>query len=116
MADRVTRLDLTRQYRPHVIVLDLMLPGLDGLEVCRRLRTFSNAFVNILTVKALEIDRITGLEVSADDYLTKPFSPLVTVRVGLFYTGESITSSTCIGRPRTSDAALINAGIYSRST
>jgi DNA-binding response OmpR family regulator len=58
-----------------VVVLDLMLPGLDGLEVCRRLRTFSDAYVIMLTAKAEEIDRIVGLEVGADDYMTKPFSP-----------------------------------------
>lgn len=74
-ADGLTALDLARQHQPAVVVLDLMLPGLDGLEVCRRLRTFSNAYVIMLTAKAEEIDRIIGLEVGADDYLTKPFSP-----------------------------------------
>ena len=68
-------LDLARQHAPDIVVLDLMLPGLDGLEVCRRLRTFSDAYVIMLTAKAEEIDRIVGLEVGADDYLTKPFSP-----------------------------------------
>ena len=52
-----------------------MLPKVDGLEVCRQLRTFSDAYVIMLTAKAEEIDRIVGLEVGADDYLTKPFSP-----------------------------------------
>lgn len=74
-ADGLTALDLARQHTPTVVVLDLMLPGLDGLEVCRRLRTFSDAYVIMLTAKAEEIDRIIGLEVGADDYLTKPFSP-----------------------------------------
>ncbi|MEO7911903.1 MAG: response regulator transcription factor [Roseiflexaceae bacterium] len=74
-ADGLTALDLVRQHGPDVVVLDLMLPGLDGLEVCRRLRTFSDAYVIMLTAKAEEIDRIVGLEVGADDYLTKPFSP-----------------------------------------
>jgi len=74
-ADGITALDLARQHAPDVVVLDLMLPGLDGLEVCRRLRTFSDAYVIMLTAKAEEIDRIIGLEVGADDYLTKPFSP-----------------------------------------
>ena len=74
-ADGFTALDLARQHAPAVVVLDLMLPGLDGLEVCRRLRTFSDAYVIMLTAKAEEIDRIVGLEVGADDYLTKPFSP-----------------------------------------
>ncbi|HEX9440917.1 MAG TPA: response regulator transcription factor [Roseiflexaceae bacterium] len=74
-ADGLTALDLARQHAPDLVVLDLMLPGLDGLEVCRRLRTFSDAYVIMLTAKAEEIDRIVGLEVGADDYLTKPFSP-----------------------------------------
>ena len=73
--DGLTALDLARQHAPDLVVLDLMLPGLDGLEVCRRLRTFSDAYVIMLTAKAEEIDRIVGLEVGADDYLTKPFSP-----------------------------------------
>lgn len=74
-ADGRLALDLARQHMPDVIVLDLMLPEVDGLEVCRRLRTFSDAYVIMLTAKAEEIDRIIGLEVGADDYLTKPFSP-----------------------------------------
>jgi two-component system, OmpR family, alkaline phosphatase synthesis response regulator PhoP len=74
-ADGLTALDLARLHAPDLVVLDLMLPGLDGLEVCRRLRAFSDAYVIIVTAKAEEIDRIVGLEVGADDYLTKPFSP-----------------------------------------
>jgi two-component system alkaline phosphatase synthesis response regulator PhoP len=74
-ADGLTALDLARLHAPDLVVLDLMLPGLDGLEVCRRLRTFSDAYVIMVTAKAEEIDRIVGLEVGADDYLTKPFSP-----------------------------------------
>lgn len=74
-ADGQAALELARQHAPDLVVLDLMLPGLDGLEVCRRLRTFSDAYVIMLTAKAEEIDRIVGLEVGADDYLTKPFSP-----------------------------------------
>jgi two-component system, OmpR family, alkaline phosphatase synthesis response regulator PhoP len=74
-ADGFAALALARQHTPDLVVLDLMLPGLDGLEVCRRLRAFSDAYVIMLTAKAEEIDRIVGLEVGADDYLTKPFSP-----------------------------------------
>ena len=74
-ADGLTGLDLARQHAPDLVVLDLMLPGLDGLEVCRQLRTFSDAYVIMLTAKAEEIDRVVGLEIGADDYLTKPFSP-----------------------------------------
>jgi DNA-binding response OmpR family regulator len=60
---------------PDLIVLDLTLPGLDGVEVCRRIRTFSDAYVLMLTARDDEVDRVMGLEVGADDYVTKPFSP-----------------------------------------
>jgi DNA-binding response OmpR family regulator len=60
---------------PDVIVLDLMLPGIDGIEVCRRVRAFSDAYVIMLTAKSDEVDKLVGLSVGADDYLTKPFSP-----------------------------------------
>jgi DNA-binding response OmpR family regulator len=60
---------------PDIVVLDLMLPGLDGIEVCRQLRTFSDAYVIMLTARGEEIDRVVGLTVGADDYLVKPFSP-----------------------------------------
>jgi len=61
--------------RPDVVVLDLMLPGLDGIEVCRRLRTFSDCYVIMLTARTEEADKLVGLGVGADDYVTKPFSP-----------------------------------------
>lgn len=61
--------------QPDVIILDLMLPELDGVEVCRRLRTFSDAYVIMLTARAEEVDTLIGLSVGADDYMTKPFSP-----------------------------------------
>lgn len=73
--DGVQALNLIQDEQPDLIVLDLMLPGLDGLDVCRRLRTFSDAYVLMLTAKTEEMDRVIGLEVGADDYLTKPFSP-----------------------------------------
>ncbi|WP_370327591.1 response regulator [Euzebya sp.] len=68
-------LEVIERTDPDVIVLDLMLPGVDGVEVARRVRTFSDAYIIMLTAKAEEIDRIVGLSVGADDYLTKPFSP-----------------------------------------
>ncbi len=68
-------LELARSADPDVVVLDVMLPGLDGIEVCRQLRTFSDAYVIMLTARGEEIDRIMGLTVGADDYLVKPFSP-----------------------------------------
>ena len=70
-----TALDLTRDERPDLIILDLMLPGIDGLEVCRRVRQFSDAYILMLTARAEEVDKVVGLSVGADDYLTKPFSP-----------------------------------------
>jgi DNA-binding response OmpR family regulator len=73
--DGQTALDLIRDEQPDLIILDLMLPGLDGLEVCRRLREFSDAYVLMLTARAEEVDKVLGLSVGADDYLTKPFSP-----------------------------------------
>lgn len=73
--DGPSALDLVRELKPDVVVLDVMLPGLDGIEVCRQLRMFSNAYVLMLTARAEEADRIVGLTVGADDYLTKPFSP-----------------------------------------
>jgi DNA-binding response OmpR family regulator len=73
--DGPSALDAVRDRRPDVVVLDVMLPGLDGFEVLRRLRTFSDAYVIMLTARAEEIDRIVGLSVGADDYLVKPFSP-----------------------------------------
>ena len=74
-ADGRTALDLARSARPDLVVLDVMLPELDGIEVCRQLRQFSDAYVIMLTARAEEIDKLLGLTVGADDYLTKPFSP-----------------------------------------
>ncbi len=74
-SDGEAGLELIRDRSPDVVVLDVMLPGLDGFEVLRRARTFSDAYVIMLTARTEEIDRIVGLSVGADDYLAKPFSP-----------------------------------------
>ena len=73
--DGEAALEEARRFSPDVVVLDLTLPRLDGVEVCRQLRRFSDAYVIMLTSRADEVDRVVGLEVGADDYLTKPFSP-----------------------------------------
>ncbi|HVF99401.1 MAG TPA: response regulator transcription factor [Chloroflexia bacterium] len=73
--DGQSALELAAEHDPQVVVLDVMMPGLDGMEVCRRLRHFSNAYVLMLTSKSQEVDKLIGLSVGADDYLTKPFSP-----------------------------------------
>jgi two-component system, OmpR family, alkaline phosphatase synthesis response regulator PhoP len=74
-ADGRVALDLARATEVDLVVLDVMLPMLDGVEVCRQLRQFSDAYVIMLTARGEEIDKILGLTVGADDYLTKPFSP-----------------------------------------
>jgi DNA-binding response OmpR family regulator len=68
-------LGLARRLDPDVVVLDLGLPGVDGVEVCRRLRTYSDCYIVMLTARVEEVDKLIGLSVGADDYLTKPFSP-----------------------------------------
>jgi two-component system, OmpR family, response regulator RegX3 len=73
-ADGPTALELARDEHPDVILLDLMLPGLDGIEVARRLRTTSDVPILMLTAKDQESDKVLGLEIGADDYVTKPFS------------------------------------------
>ncbi|MFG2616279.1 response regulator [Streptomyces sp. NPDC048507] len=73
--DGPAALEAAARTRPDLVVLDLMLPGIDGLEVCRRLRAAGPVPVIMLTARGDEDDRITGLEVGADDYVTKPFSP-----------------------------------------
>ncbi len=72
--DGLEGLQLARQETPDLILLDVMLPGIDGFEFCRRLRRESSVPVLMLTARSDEIDRVVGLEVGADDYLTKPFS------------------------------------------
>ncbi|MFF0277042.1 response regulator transcription factor [Streptomyces sp. NPDC004330] len=74
-ADGPTALEAARRLDPDLVVLDLMLPGIDGLEVCRRLRADRPVPVIMLTARGDEDDRISGLELGADDYVTKPFSP-----------------------------------------
>ncbi|MGV8909894.1 MAG: response regulator [Propionicimonas sp.] len=73
--DGETALALARESEPDLVVLDLGLPGMDGIEVCRELRTFSRCYILMLTARADEIDMLIGLGVGADDYVTKPFSP-----------------------------------------
>lgn len=67
-------IEVIRDWTPDVVILDIGLPGMDGLEVCRRLRAFSTCYVIMLTARADEEDTLAGLSVGADDYMTKPFS------------------------------------------
>jgi DNA-binding response OmpR family regulator len=72
--DGKNALEKADQFEPDMIILDIMLPGMDGFEVCQQLRKKTNAPILMLTARDDEIDRVVGLEVGADDYLTKPFS------------------------------------------
>lgn len=74
-ADGPTGLKAAKAYKPDLIVLDIMLPGMDGLELLSRLRRESEVYVILLTARTEETDKIVGLSVGADDYVTKPFSP-----------------------------------------
>jgi DNA-binding response OmpR family regulator len=72
--DGETGLRLARSRKPELVLLDVGLPGVDGFEVCRRLRDFSDAYLIMVTGRGDEVDRVVGLTVGADDYVTKPFS------------------------------------------
>jgi DNA-binding response OmpR family regulator len=63
-----------REHAPDVVILDLGLPGMDGVEVCRKIRTFSDCYIIMVTARQDELDKLIGLSVGADDYITKPFS------------------------------------------
>ena len=73
-ADGREALRLAREYKPDLILLDLMIPEVDGLDVCRELRKTSDVPIIMITARGEEIDRVLGLEIGADDYITKPFS------------------------------------------
>src|SRR2546429_9837205 len=74
-SDGVSGLELHAREHPDLVILDLMLPGLDGMEVCRRIRTWASTPILMLTARSGEGDRIASLVHGADDYLVKPFSP-----------------------------------------
>src|SRR5687768_3344887 len=74
-ADGPSGLKAARAYKPDVLLLDVMLPGMDGIELLSRLRRESDVYVILLTARTEETDKIVGLSVGADDYVTKPFSP-----------------------------------------
>jgi two-component system alkaline phosphatase synthesis response regulator PhoP len=92
-------LTLARREQPDLIILDLMLPGVDGLDVCRRLRRESGVPIIMLTARVEEADRIVGLELGADDYVTKPFSPrelVARVRATLRRTSGEVGPATML--------------------
>jgi DNA-binding response OmpR family regulator len=74
-ADGESAVQAVRKIPPDLVLLDIVLPGIDGLEALRQLRTFSDVYVILVTARAEEVDKLVGLGVGADDYITKPFSP-----------------------------------------
>jgi DNA-binding response OmpR family regulator len=74
-ADGESAVQAVRKTQPDLVLLDIVLPGIDGLEALRQLRTFSDVYVILVTARAEEVDKLVGLGVGADDYITKPFSP-----------------------------------------
>jgi DNA-binding response OmpR family regulator len=104
--DGATGLAMALDTLPDIVVLDLMLPGLDGLEVCRRLRRVAPIPVVMLTALGEEDDRIAGLELGADDYVTKPFSPReLAARV------KAVLRRASGGLATTTERALSGAGV-----
>lgn len=96
-ADGPAALRRAREHDPDLVVLDIGLPGLDGLEVCRALRKESAAPVIVVSARGSEVDRVVGLEIGADDYLAKPFSPrefLARVRAIMRRSGSSMPAAT----------------------
>ncbi len=77
VADGESALAFCRRHKPAVVVLDLMLPGIDGIEVCRQLRTFFSGRILMLTASGNDMDQVVGLEIGADDYVVKPVEPRV---------------------------------------
>ena len=97
--DGESAVELVRSQAPDVVLLDVGLRGIDGLEVCRIIRTFSDVYVIMLTARAEEVDRLVGLSIGADDYVTKPFFPReVLARV-----------QALMRRPRAADAVEVQA-------
>src|SRR5437899_5966796 len=99
-SDGVAGLELHAREQPDLVILDLMLPALDGMEVCRRIRAVASTPILMLTARQGEEDRIAGLELGADDYLVKPFSPRELVsRVKAILRRTTLANSTAqLGR------------------
>jgi DNA-binding response OmpR family regulator len=107
--DGPSALTMARETVPDLVILDIMLPGIDGLEVCRRLRQGSIVPILMLTACAEEIDRVLGLELGADDYLTKPFSMReLKARVGALLRRVEMMQTTDLS----ADQVVTSAGLY----
>jgi len=108
VADGREAVSAVRNGQPDLVLLDLMLPGRDGLDICRELRSFSDVPIIMLTARVEEIDRLLGLELGADDYICKPFSPReVVARV------KAILRRTRGGTEQTAAALRIDEATHS---
>ena len=104
-------LRIAHEWAPDLVVLDLMIPGVDGLEVCRRIRQESQMPIIMLTAKTEEVDRIVGLELGADDYVAKPFSPRELVaRIKSVLRRASAGPAPTLGSVLRFDKCTINPG------
>ncbi len=96
-----------RENKPNLIILDIMLPGRDGMEICKAIRTFSRIPIIIVTARIEEIDRLLGLELGADDYICKPFSPReVVARV------KAVLRRTCDGQTIQAQGLVLDDHTY----
>jgi DNA-binding response OmpR family regulator len=112
-ADAFAALDLVAREHPDLVVLDRMLPGVDGLEVCRRIRSTSQAPVIMLTALGAEADRIAGLEAGVDDYLAKPFSPReLTLRVRTVLRRSLAVEAAGTAAPGSDAVTIRRAGLH----
>jgi len=108
--DGQAAVELARTRDPDLILLDVMLPGLDGIEVCRQIRRFSDAYILMLTARAEEVDKLIGLSVGADDYVTKPFSPReVVARVKVLLRRPRVRGQSAAADPGVSPPLRVGA-------
>ena len=110
--DGETGLSLARSRKPELVLLDIGLPGVDGFEVCRRLRDFSDAYLIMVTGRTDEVDRVVGLTVGADDYVTKPFSAReLAARIGAMRRRPRVTAD-----PEVWDFGPLRVDVAARET
>jgi two-component system, OmpR family, response regulator BaeR len=104
-----------RQTPPDLLLLDIMLPGVDGLTICREIRQFSNLPIILLTARVEEIDRLLGLELGADDYVCKPFSPReVVARVKVILRRVAAAGGPATAAPLLIDAERFSAALHGK--
>lgn len=106
--DGAEAVSTVRDFAPNVLVLDIGLPGTDGFEVCRQVRTFSDCHVLMLTARDDEVDKIVGLSLGADDYVTKPFSPRELVARIQSMMRRARFAPTVAGQPMDESSGLIH--------